>query len=71
VLVDCPHFRTERWRFSEPVLHRAERSCELLIVLDGNGAIGGQPYAAGEGWTLSEATPIEPATPTVVLHAAA
>ena len=54
-LVRAKHFVTERHclRAGEERTPGAE-ACQLWIVLEGRGSIGGQPYGRGEVWLLPE-----------------
>jgi mannose-6-phosphate isomerase len=53
VLVSCPYFTTSKLCISNPATHiPPPNSAELLVVIDGSGALGGHPFAAGEVWYL-------------------
>lgn len=51
VLASCPYFQTELVRLEESMLYLPDPGrFQLLIVIGGRGRIGGEPFAAGEGW---------------------
>ena len=70
-LADCPYFRTERLALSEDTLLAPfPNQLSWLICVDGEGAIDGDPYRAGQGWNLiAGVTPvrIHPSRPSVFL----
>lgn len=52
-LVRCPHFATELLRLDPgATLALSRQSCQLLICLEGTGAIEGAAFQAGEVWWL-------------------
>jgi len=52
VLVSCPFFTTEKLRLNGT----ASRTAGMIVVLDGNLAIAGQPAHAGEVWRTDSGT---------------
>ena len=52
VLVTCPFFTTERVRMDGSV----SRKASMIVVLEGNLEIDGQPAKAGESWYADKAT---------------
>jgi mannose-6-phosphate isomerase len=54
-LVRAKHFITHRRCLKAGQEHRPEaKTCQLWIVLEGQGAIGGEPYQRGEVWMLPD-----------------
>jgi mannose-6-phosphate isomerase len=53
LLVECPYFRTERVTVSGKMLFPARPKITLLVVLEGTGLIGGQPFSQGETWEVA------------------
>jgi mannose-6-phosphate isomerase len=53
VLVSCPYFTTSKLRISNPIKHiLTPKTAELLVLIDGSGAVGGQPATGGDVWYL-------------------
>lgn len=60
VLVSCEHFRTSQFLVRDSRVHRPGPGAEFLIVIEGEGAIGGEITRAGEVWLLPAGTgPVE------------
>jgi mannose-6-phosphate isomerase len=52
-LVDCPYFAVQQAEFSrETLLKPRDDRLELLVILEGEGDIGGRSYCAGETWLI-------------------
>jgi mannose-6-phosphate isomerase len=51
LLACCPYFETESLRIAGPLPYRYSRP-HLLIVVDGQGALGEHPCRAGETWLV-------------------
>ena len=67
-VVDCEHFVTRPFQASSSVRLEIPRE-ELLIVLDGQGRVGGQTYAPGEVWRVpAPYVQIEPQVPSSFLR---
>jgi mannose-6-phosphate isomerase len=64
------HFVTEAVELEGgEALDAPPRNCQMWIVLEGQGAIGGQPFQAGEVWLLPpEATRVQATTPARFLR---
>ncbi len=52
LLVSCPYFTTSKLCISKPTRYIPARTRELLVLLEGSGAIDGQPTKAGDVWYL-------------------
>jgi mannose-6-phosphate isomerase len=53
VVVSCPYFTTSKLCISNPTKHiLAPNTAELLVVVQGSGALGDQTITAGEVWYL-------------------
>ena len=54
-LVRCRHFNTELVRFPAGVAHTPPpETCQIWVVLEGQGDIAGEPYRRGEAWLLPD-----------------
>jgi len=69
--VRSEYFVTEAVRLRAGAAHRPEpQECQLWIVLEGQGTIGGQPFRQGEVWLLPDGATaaIAPRTPAQFLR---
>lgn len=48
--VRCPYFATEELAFEGRLKLRTGAELTALLILEGEGTIGGQPFRLGEGW---------------------
>ena len=71
-LVTSPYFATDSRTISEPQAYQAQPDrFQILIPLNGEGTLNGQPYKPGEMWKLPQGTPpfeLTPTTPTQFLR---
>lgn len=72
-LITCPYFTTDLLAASREVLLTGPRRMfRLLLVLEGRGIVGGQPYRAGDCFFLPETAGevrVDPLTPSRFLRA--
>jgi mannose-6-phosphate isomerase len=59
LLVSCEYFRTEL--YTTDTAHEWQPE-SVMVVLQGTGQIGDQPFTAGEVWTIQESCVVKPAT---------
>jgi mannose-6-phosphate isomerase len=52
LLVSCPYFTTSKLCISSPTRHIPPQKMELLVLIQGSGAINGQFTKAGDVWYL-------------------
>lgn len=52
LLVSCPYFTTSKLCISKSTRHIAARPRTMLVLIEGSGAIDGQPTKAGDVWYL-------------------
>jgi len=53
LLASCPYFATERWDLTASTPYQPDLARDhLLVVLEGSGSLGSQPFAAGEAWLV-------------------
>jgi mannose-6-phosphate isomerase len=57
VLVSCGHFITKRLEIDTPRPYSGSSGPEFLIVIEGGGAVDGQPSNAGDCWYVPSAAP--------------
>jgi mannose-6-phosphate isomerase len=58
-LVSCEYFITKRLEIDQPRRHQPRSSeAEFLIVIEGQGAVGGEPSQAGDCWYFPAGGPI-------------
>jgi mannose-6-phosphate isomerase len=65
-VVECPYFRVERKRLDSAWSIGGPST--VVIILEGKGKIGGEPYAKGEMWRLLRNATIEPRGNSVILY---
>lgn len=55
-LVACDYFITDAFRYTEPATYRPDPDrYHLLIIIEGKGAIAGEPFTAGQLWRIPAA----------------
>ena len=64
-LAACEYFVTERWTLGEP--RQWEREA-VIIVLEGSGRIGDQPFTRSQVWRLPTGVSVEPRGSAVLLR---
>jgi len=72
LLAFCEHFATELWDLHRAVPYRpAEDRLQLLVILEGDGRLAGEPLVPGQVWLVPAGTEpfrIEPHFPVRLLH---
>ena len=73
LLVACPYFNVEHWSLEHPITYPDHPGqADLLIFLEGEGALAGHPYAPGEAYLLPAALDqleLTPKSPTKAIRA--
>ena len=70
-LVTADYFVTDLGRLKDPCRVDPSGAYRLLVVLEGDGLISGQPYKTGECWLVDATEPaiiLEPSAPTRILR---
>jgi mannose-6-phosphate isomerase len=59
LLGSCPYFSVERWDLTSAIHHLAEgERGQVLMVLEGRGSLGREPFKAGEVWLIPAGEPL-------------
>jgi len=53
LLASCPYFIVERWDLGSAIHYQPDSQCgQVLMVLEGRGSLGREPFKAGEVWLI-------------------